>query len=179
MKRSATVVESERGWDVVGDDGSILATFPTNAAAWRYVDRQSGVSRGEAVSASAPRDKLRRERWKQQREPTMTDTVPHTMVNAVTGEHHVIQLRPKEGMTAADAQAFRAERIEEGKRIDPETCDIIKYKVQAVDLYGIFEVPDELWCVGSELFARNLPDGYWVWFGDLPEERCKALFARI
>jgi hypothetical protein len=49
----------------------------------------------------------------------MTDTVPHTMVNAVTAERHVIQLRPKEGMTAADAQAFRAERIEEGKRIDP------------------------------------------------------------
>ena len=69
----------------------------------------------------------------------MTDTVPHTMVNAVTGAHHVIQLRPKEGMTAADAQAFRAERIEEGKRIDPQTCDIIKYYVEAIDLYGIFK----------------------------------------
>jgi hypothetical protein len=113
-------------------------------------------------------------------EPTMTDTVPHTMVNAVTGAHHVIQLGPKEGMTAADAQAFRAERIEEGKRIDPQTCDIIKYYVEAVDLYGIFEVPDEWSCVGSELFARNLPvDGYRVWFGGLPEETCKALFARL
>ena len=110
----------------------------------------------------------------------MTDTVPHTMVNAVTGAHQVIQLRPKEGMTAADAQAFRAERIEEGKQIDPQTCDIIKYYVEAVDLYGIFEVPDEWSCVGSELFARNLPvDGYWVWFGGLPEETCKALFARL
>ena len=51
-------------------------------------------------------------------------------------------------MTAADAQAFRAEPIEEGKRIDPQICDIIKYYVEAVDLYGIFEVPDE-WRVSA------------------------------
>jgi hypothetical protein len=29
------------------------------------------------------------------------------------------------------------------------------------------------------MFARNLPDGTWVWFGHLPEEICKALFERM
>jgi hypothetical protein len=37
-----TVVESEHGWDVVDDAGAVLASFPTNAQAWRYVDRHSG-----------------------------------------------------------------------------------------------------------------------------------------
>jgi hypothetical protein len=48
-----TVVESERGWDVVDDAGAVLASFPTNAQAWRYVDRHSGepISRSEDVSS--------------------------------------------------------------------------------------------------------------------------------
>jgi len=48
-----------------------------------------------------------------------------------------------------------------------------------VDIYGLFDVPDEWSCVGSELFVRNLPDGYWVWLGDLPEEICKAVLKRL
>ena len=109
----------------------------------------------------------------------MSNTVPQTMINAVTGERHVIQLKPVGDMTSAEAQAFLADRVEEGKRIDPETCDIIKYKAAVLDPYGIFEVPDDWSCVGSARFARNLPDGDWVWFGHLPEATCKALFERM
>ena len=112
--------------------------------------------------------------WRRLGEGRETETVPHTMTHAISGEQHVIRLKPKGGMTAAEAEAFLAERIEEGKRIDPQTCEIIRFPAQAVDLYGIFEVPDEWSCVGSELYARNLPDGYWEWFGDLPEETCNT-----
>lgn len=109
---------------------------------------------------------------------TMTDeTVPHLMINAVTGESHTIQLPPREGLTVADALAFLADRRAAAQLINPENCEIIKYYAEAVDIYELFDVPDEWSCVGSELFVRNLPDGQWVWFGDLPEETCKTLLA--
>jgi hypothetical protein len=112
---------------------------------------------------------------------TKSQTVPLTTVNGITGERHIIQLKPRGGMTAKAAQAFRARRIKEGKRIDPETCEVMAGYARAVDPYNIFEepVPDEWSWVGKEFFARNLPDGHWVWFGDLPEETYKALFERL
>jgi hypothetical protein len=51
--------------------------------------------------------------------------------------------------------------------------------VEAVDIYGLLQVPEQWSCVGSEFFARALPDGDWVWFDDLPNETCKALMKRI
>ena len=33
--------------------------------------------------------------------------------------------------------------------------------------------------VGSELFVRNLPDGYWVWLGDLSDELCDPVLKRL
>jgi hypothetical protein len=118
--------------------------------------------------------------WRRLEQGSETETVPHVMTNAMNpAEQHVIRLKPRDGHTAAEVQAFLIERIEEGKRIDAETCEIGRWYANAVDIYGIFEVPKEVMCVGNELFARNLPDGTWVWFGDLPEETCKALFDRM
>jgi hypothetical protein len=53
MEMTMEIVQSERGWDVVDNNGAVLASFPTNAQAWRYVDRQSGeaISRSEDVAA--------------------------------------------------------------------------------------------------------------------------------
>jgi hypothetical protein len=117
--------------------------------------------------------------WRRLGEGKESETLPHTMTNAVIGERHVIRLKPRGDITAAEAQAFLAERIAEGERIDPQSCEIIRYYAEAVDLYGIFEVPREVSCVGNEMFARNLPDGTWVWFGHLPAETYKALYARM
>ena len=103
------------------------------------------------------------------------ETIPHTMINAVTGDRQVIQLKPREGLTVEDVKAFLAGRREAGKQIDPESCTVIKYAAETLDVYGLFDVPDEWSCFGSELFVRSLPDGDWVWFGDLPEETYKAL----
>jgi polyhydroxyalkanoate synthesis regulator phasin len=110
---------------------------------------------------------------------TTVNTVPHRITNAVTGESHFIYLKPKGDMTAEEAQAFLAGRVEEGERIDPDTCQIARWPVEAVDIYGIFEPPGEWSCFGKETFVRNLPDGDWVWEGDLPNDIAKALYDRI
>ena len=113
----------------------------------------------------------------------MTETIPHVTINVVTGEATTIQLRPRSPLTVADVEAELAERKAAAKRIDPTTCKVIKYYAKAVDIYDLFEVPDEWRCVGNELFVRNPdsagPDRYWVWEGDVPEETCKALYQRL
>ena len=109
----------------------------------------------------------------------MSETVPHVMLNIVTGEQPVIQLTPKGGRTAAEAQAFLEGRLKEAERIDPQTCEFAWWYARAVDLYGIFEVPEGWGCSGKENFVRNVPDGSWVWEGDLPEHIYKALVERI
>jgi hypothetical protein len=108
----------------------------------------------------------------------MTTTIPQTLINAMTGESHIIQLKPRKGLTAEDVRAFLADREEEAKRIDPENCEVIKYHTEVLDPYGLFDVPDERSCVGSERFARNLPDGSWVWFDDLPKATQDTLLKR-
>lgn len=108
----------------------------------------------------------------------MSETIDQLMINAVTGERTTIQLKPRPGLTAAEATAFLAARKEAGKEIDPDNCTIIKIHTEVLDSYGIFEVPDEWSCIGSERFVRNLPDGDWVSFHDLPEHIYKALEER-
>jgi hypothetical protein len=44
------------------------------------------------------------------------------MTNAVTGDRDVIQLKPRGGMTAAEAEAFLAERIQEAKTLSKPTA---------------------------------------------------------
>jgi hypothetical protein len=110
---------------------------------------------------------------------SMTDeTIPRVMINALTGESQTIQLRPRAGLTVADVEAFFADRRAAAQLINPENCETIKYYTEVLDIYGLFDVPDEWNCVGSELFVRNLPDGEGVWFGDLPKEVCKTLLDR-
>jgi hypothetical protein len=107
------------------------------------------------------------------------ESVPQLMINAMTGERQTIQLPPREGLTVAVVQAFLADRLEAAKLIDVENCEVFKHYTETLDAYGLFDVPDEWSCIGSERFVRNLPDGEWVRFGDLPEEIFKALAALI
>jgi hypothetical protein len=108
-----------------------------------------------------------------------SETASHLTINALTGETTTIQLRPRAGLTVAGAEAELAARRAEALTINPESCATIKYYVEAVDIYGLFDVPEEWSCRGKELFVRNLPDGCWVWDGDLPEDTRKKLWERF
>jgi len=67
-------------------------------------------------------------------------------------------------------------RKEEGRRIDPETAEVVWVYAQMLDPYGVDpHLPDECWQVGREYFARSPGSDIWVWFGDLPEETRKVL----
>jgi hypothetical protein len=118
--------------------------------------------------------------WRKRRSESMSnETVPQVMINAVTGERQTIQLTPRKGLTVADVGSFRAERREAAKAIDLKNCTVTKYYTEALDVYGLFDVPGEWCCVGNARFVRNLPDGDWVWFGDLPEATVEELDAMI
>src|SRR5262245_61392787 len=108
-----------------------------------------------------------------------TGTIPQTMINAITGEMQVIQFKPREGLTVEDVEAFLADRKEAGKQIDPERCETIRYYVEELDVYGLFDVPVEWSQSGKKTFVRNVPDGSWVWFGDLPEQTYEALMRKF
>jgi hypothetical protein len=61
-----TVTQNAAGaWDVVDDAGAVLASFPTNAEAWRFVDRHSGEGEHPRLNPIAARLKQkRRKRWR-------------------------------------------------------------------------------------------------------------------
>jgi hypothetical protein len=101
------------------------------------------------------------------------------MRNAVPPEQRVIQLKPKDGRSAAEAQAFLEGRLKEAERIDPQTCEYRWWYADSVDPYNIFEYGEVSGCFDKECFVYNVPDGDWVWYGDLPEHIFKALRERM
>ena len=71
--------------------------------------------------------------------------------------------------------AFRAERREAGKRMNPDTAILYCRYVMEVDPYGICEdIPEEFRCIGKNWFAFT-PETGEVVVQDLPE----ATFERI
>jgi hypothetical protein len=55
--------------------------------------------------------------------------------------------------------------------IDPETAEVTWIYAQTLDPYGVHpDLPEELYQVGREQFARSPGSDIWVWFGDLPKE---------
>jgi hypothetical protein len=110
----------------------------------------------------------------------MSKTVPHVMTHR---EQWVIQcvtqFKPRDGRSAAEAQAFLEGRLKEAERIDPQTCEYWYAYADIVDPYNIFEDDEVLGHSEKGYFVRNVPDGDWVWYGDLPEHIFKALIERI
>jgi hypothetical protein len=63
-------------------------------------------------------------------------------------------------------------RRAEGAKIDPKNAEVTFWWTHELDPYGDIpaeEFPKEWECVGRSYFARSLPDGQWIYFGDLPE----------
>ena len=86
--------------------------------------------------------------------------------------------KPAEGITQEEIDAFRAECREEGKRIDPLNCAVLRLHVHVLDPYGVYDLPPEAQCIGADWFVRNLPDGGWVWEHDIPKDIIEAVRAR-
>jgi hypothetical protein len=87
------------------------------------------------------------------------------------------------GMTIEEFDQWVATREEAGRRIDIETCERDAWKAYDLDPYGIRdakgELNDEMKQIGTNRFVRSPMSGGWIWEGDLPAEKGKALYARI
>jgi hypothetical protein len=76
-------------------------------------------------------------------------------------------------------EKWLAIRKEAGRKIDPETAEVMWAYAQTLDPYGVDpELPEELWQVGRAYFARSPKSDIWVWFGDLPDGTGDRLWKR-
>jgi hypothetical protein len=80
-------------------------------------------------------------------------------------------------------EAWVGSRPAAGAMIDIETCELAWWYAQVIDPYGYHEAagtfPEEADCVGRERFVRGADSDGWIWEGDLPPEKAKAMYARI
>jgi hypothetical protein len=104
----------------------------------------------------------------------MTVTSNNTTLTS-TGENYEVSLDDR---LPEETKAFLAERKEAGKLIDPENCEISWWYTEVGDPYDVWP-KEEVDCVGRATFVRSLPDGDWVWEGDLQKETWEALEERM
>jgi len=89
-------------------------------------------------------------------------------IDAVMDHEWADKIMPK-----AEMKKFLATRKKEGRKINPETAEVLKTFIGATDPYGLFpERPYDT--IGSALFFRNPGSDIWVFEGDLPDATWKA-----
>jgi hypothetical protein len=82
-------------------------------------------------------------------------------------------------MSSSELQEWLAIREEAAKHIDAETAEVKWTYAETLDPYGLEpDLPEECRQIGREYFARAPDSAVWVWFGDLPAEITKPLWAR-
>jgi hypothetical protein len=70
-------------------------------------------------------------------------------------------------------------RKKAGRKIDPETAEVMWGYEKTGDPYGLDpELPDEPVQGGRAYFARSPGSDIWVWFGDLPDATEDALWKK-
>ena len=82
------------------------------------------------------------------------------------------------GMTREEYEAFHAQCIEAGKRIDPQNCEVLRMHVKDHDPYNVFDVPLEEGFISAHWFIRALPDGKWIEEYDVTKDIIDAVQAR-
>src|SRR5262245_35256537 len=91
-------------------------------------------------------------------------------------------LKPEaEVMTDEEAQAWLAIRKEAGRKIDPETAEVMWEYGQELDPYGIGrekDIPRALRSINRQHFARSPGSDVWVHFCDLPDATRDALYQK-
>jgi hypothetical protein len=76
-------------------------------------------------------------------------------------------------------EKWLAIRKEAGRKIDPETAEVMWEHGQVFDPYGVeAELPVERDCIGRIYFARSSGSDIWVCFYDLANATCDALWER-
>ena len=77
-------------------------------------------------------------------------------------------------------EEFLASRVAAGWAIDIETCEVLIRSAYTLDPYGVEpDLPPELRQIGSYYFVRSAESDGWVCEYDLPEDKDRALHARI
>jgi hypothetical protein len=66
-----------------------------------------------------------------------------------------------------------------GRLIDVEACEIWKASCQVLDPYGLDPALNEYDCIGRLVFVQSADSDGPVWASDLPEDKRRALHARI
>jgi hypothetical protein len=87
----------------------------------------------------------------------------------------------REQLTEAEREEWLASRKEAGSRIEIETCELGQWPANDCDPYGI-EVdryPEIYVQVGTNRFVRSSESRGWVWEGDLPSNKERAMYQRI
>ena len=73
-------------------------------------------------------------------------------------------------------ERWLAGRKEAGRKIDPETAEIVCVFAQTLDPYGVYpKIPEGYWQVGRECFVRSPGSKGWVLWDDLPAATRRAL----
>jgi len=84
-------------------------------------------------------------------------------------------------MTLEQFEQWIASREEAGSAIDIETCELGRWAALDTDPYGIRtprgEEPYEQ--IGTNHWVRSPESRGWIWEGDLPPEKVKALNDRL
>jgi hypothetical protein len=76
-------------------------------------------------------------------------------------------------LTLAEYKAFRAMMREDAKLIDPANCEAERVYVDLGNPYGVG--PEDAECIVGDWFVRSLPDGKFIWFGDLAADTWEAV----
>jgi hypothetical protein len=87
----------------------------------------------------------------------------------------------RDQITLAEFEAWIATREDAGRAIDIETCELGRWHALDVDPYGIREARGEepYEQIGTNRWVRSPASNGWIWEGNLPTEKARAMYDRI
>ena len=86
----------------------------------------------------------------------------------------------RDQLTRAQFDAWLASRMEAGRVIDIETCQIGRWQANHYDPYGAEpDLPDGMKLVGTNRFVRSPTSNGWIHEADLPVEKIRVMHERI